>query len=392
MGKKVLIWGASDNCITRYVRSLNLDVVDILAFVDSDMNRSGTYVKKGDKFSKVRSEYLYWPVESVKVILPEQIIEEKYDYLLIGSLEYANEIYESILQRKDLTIDNKKILLVPDNLYNGVFFEIDKYGNNQENSNIFKNGYYELILRYNDIIRQGIDCQNNVVMLKGLKYPLDVFMHDIKSTWHEMNDILQDYVFDEEKSFSFVEGPYEYGNVVIEEDDVVFDCGANIGLFTGLGSLKAKNGTIYAFEPIPEILSMLQKTAVFYNNVITCELALSNEVGSVNMQYDRNHMMGSSIVNNGQGNIEVELDTIDHFVETNQINRVDFIKADIEGAERYLLEGAKETLKKHAPKISICTYHLEDDKEVLERLIKEANPEYIVEHKWLKLYAYVPKK
>jgi len=391
MKKRVLIWGASDNCVARYVRSLNLDVVDVLAFVDSDINKSGTFVRKGDKFSKARSEYQYWPVESVKVILPEQIIEEKYDYLLIGSLEYANEIYESILQRKDLPIDKKKILLVPDDLYNGAFFEIEKYGNNKENSNIFKNGYYELILRYNDIIRQGIDSQNNVVKLKGLKYPLDVFMYDIKSTWHEMNDILQDYVFDEEKSFSYVEGPYEYGNVVIEEEDVVFDCGANIGLFTGLGSLKAKNGTIYAFEPIPEILSMLQKTAVFYNNVITCELALSNEVGSVNMKYDRNHMMGSSIVNSGQGNIEVVLDTIDHFVETNQINRVDFIKADIEGAERYLLEGAKETLKKHAPKISICTYHLEDDKEVLERLIKEANPEYIVEHKWLKLYAYVPK-
>ncbi|MDF2530903.1 MAG: methyltransferase FkbM family [Clostridia bacterium] len=48
-------------------------------------------------------------------------------------------------------------------------------------------------------------------------------------------------------------------------------------------------------------------------------------------------------------------------------------------------------LKNHAPKLAICTYHLPDDKEVLERLILEVNPNYQIIHKWKKLYAYVPK-
>jgi|GEM_PF-4770313 len=47
-----------------------------------------------------------------------------------------------------------------------------------------------------------------------------------------------------------------------------------------------------------------------------------------------------------------------------------------------MLIGAKEAMKNFAPKISICTYNLED-------IIKKANPNYIVKHRWEKLYTYM---
>lgn len=68
---------------------------------------------------------------------------------------------------------------------------------------------------------------------------------------------------------------------------------------------------------------------------------------------------------------------------------MDFIKADIEGAERDMLTGAMETLRIHAPKLAICTYHLPDDPEILENIIRTANPAYTVKHRWKKLYAWV---
>jgi hypothetical protein len=74
-------------------------------------------------------------------------------------------------------------------------------------------------------------------------------------------------------------------------------------------------------------------------------------------------------------------------VSENKLERVDFIKADIEGAERGLLSGAKNVLKEFSPKLSLCTYHLPDDCEVLERLILEANPKYKVRQGPNKLYA-----
>jgi hypothetical protein len=57
-----------------------------------------------------------------------------------------------------------------------------------------------------------------------------------------------------------------------------------------------------------------------------------------------------------------------------------------------MLKGAKKILKKHAPKLAICTYHLPDDPEVLRRLILDANPAYKIHQGHMKLYAHVPNR
>ncbi|GMO44374.1 MAG: hypothetical protein Ta2B_25150 [Termitinemataceae bacterium] len=91
-------------------------------------------------------------------------------------------------------------------------------------------------------------------------------------------------------------------------------------------------------------------------------------------------------------NIETEtikITTIDGFAAEKNIPRVDFIKADIEGAERDMLKGAANVLREFAPKLAICTYHLPDDPDVLENLILEANPKYKVVHLGGKLFAAV---
>jgi hypothetical protein len=86
---------------------------------------------------------------------------------------------------------------------------------------------------------------------------------------------------------------------------------------------------------------------------------------------------------------KVSITTIDKFVEENKLERVDFIKSDIEGAERDMLRGASNVLKTFAPKLAICTYHLPDDPDVLEKIIKDANPAYTVVHLRHKLFAAV---
>ncbi len=102
----------------------------------------------------------------------------------------------------------------------------------------------------------------------------------------------------------------------------------------------------------------------------------------------------SSFITNTDASKEIttaETVTLDSFVRENNLERVDFIKADIEGFERHMLLGAQETLRKFAPKLALCTYHLPDDPQVLENLIKQANPNYNVVQKRKKLYASVPK-
>ncbi len=56
--------------------------------------------------------------------------------------------------------------------------------------------------------------------------------------------------------------------------------------------------------------------------------------------------------------------------------RVDYIKLDIEGAEREALKGATLTLAKYQPRLFIDAYHQEDDMDLLPKLILGANPNY----------------
>lgn len=54
------------------------------------------------------------------------------------------------------------------------------------------------------------------------------------------------------------EGPYEWSDVRINKGDVVFDCGANLGVFSILAA--SKGAEVYAFEPIREARDILLKT------------------------------------------------------------------------------------------------------------------------------------
>ena len=79
---------------------------------------------------------------------------------------------------------------------------------------------------------------------------------------------------------------------------------------------------------------------------------------------------------------------LDNWATDNKISKIDFIKADIEGAERKMLLGAKDILKYYAPRLSICTYHFPDDPEVIKNIILDANPNYIIDQESHKLFAY----
>ncbi|MGN0344821.1 MAG: FkbM family methyltransferase [Lachnospiraceae bacterium] len=146
----------------------------------------------------------------------------------------------------------------------------------------------------------------------------------------------------------------------------------------------------------------LRKNASLYNNIEVIEAAVLdkdgecdfavNDLSGDNMDAGENTLFAQRIERNcSYETITVKTVTLDSFVHQHHIERVDFIKADIEGAERYMLEGAKEILKKYAPKLSLCTYHLPDDPEVMKNIILKYNPNYVIEQRENKMYAYVEK-
>ncbi|GHV51702.1 hypothetical protein FACS1894216_06370 [Synergistales bacterium] len=195
------------------------------------------------------------------------------------------------------------------------------------------------------------------------------------------------------------EGPYGLRNnkvdVTVEPGDIVIDAGSWIGDFAAYAS--AKGATTYAFEPTLETYNILLRTAKINKNIYPVNKGLgdTDSTGVISLNEENpggNRISRDSEANSANATQQITITTIDRFVEENNLPRVDFIKADIEGFERYMLKGARETLKRFSPKLALCTYHLPDDPQVLESLIREANPRYNVVQKRKKLFASVPKE
>ncbi len=191
-----------------------------------------------------------------------------------------------------------------------------------------------------------------------------------------------------------VEGSYENENVKLKKGDVVIDAGANMGLFSIFAQRKGAK-KVFAFEPQREAISILEKN-IQHNKIESkvdiIPLGLSDSNIIINLNYSGDgHSSGSIIMHNDKaGSEKIECVTLDSWVKNNKIEKIDFIKADIEGAERNMLMGATETLRKFQPRLAICIYHLPDDPEVISTLIKKANPAYCIEKTSHKIFAYVP--
>lgn len=230
----------------------------------------------------------------------------------------------------------------------------------------------------------------NVFKFPNLFHFAEKEMNDLEL--YEMLSQFQDLVYPYLNDYSeVVEGVYEYSNVKLNKGDIVLDCGTNMGLFSARAA--ALGCKVFSFEPSPLPIKYLKYVKEIYNDNITiAPYALAEKEGKSLFYVTNNNIGAGNLIGKTHGNadtIEVSVTTIDHFLVENQINRVDFIKADIEGAERLMLKGAKETLRKYSPKLSLCSYHLFDDISVMTDLILDANPDYKIKYAWQKMYAWV---
>jgi FkbM family methyltransferase len=140
---------------------------------------------------------------------------------------------------------------------------------------------------------------------------------------------------------------------LLKSGDTVLDIGANVGLFSFLGSaIVGDKGTIHAFEPSKNTFDALNSNIKLngLSNVQPHQLALSNENGTISMGDAADDALNFIDINQANKNGEiVKMQTLDSFLKNNNINKVDFIKIDIEGAEFFCFKGAIEMFKSHPP-------------------------------------------
>lgn len=145
---------------------------------------------------------------------------------------------------------------------------------------------------------------------------------------------------------------------LIGEGDVCIDAGANFGWYTSLMALNCGGGgQVHSFEPMETTFRELERNIEIMgspSNVVINNAALGNRRETVQI-----HLFDG--LPNGHASLapkkefksttfNCEMRTLDEYLVGKGIDRVDFVKADIEGAELMLLKGAERLFEhEHAP-------------------------------------------
>lgn len=131
----------------------------------------------------------------------------------------------------------------------------------------------------------------------------------------------------------------------IKPGDTIIDAGANIGLISIISArLAGENGTILAIEPNPVIFAYMIKNIKINNllNIRTVCAALGAHESSAFIDDDSYDDCRVSI--SSQGTIKVPIVTLD--LLTRDFEKIALIKIDVEGFEKFVLNGAPETIQK----------------------------------------------
>lgn len=135
---------------------------------------------------------------------------------------------------------------------------------------------------------------------------------------------------------------------------VVADVGANIGSHTLLYSqLVGETGRVLAFEPQPKIFHMLCANVALngIGNVTTYQAGVGQKLGTmrVSTPNEEKRVNFGGISLGEEGPEVVDIVTLDSL----KLERLDFVKIDVEGMEEAVIRGGAETLKRLKPRLYV---------------------------------------
>jgi 2-O-methyltransferase len=141
----------------------------------------------------------------------------------------------------------------------------------------------------------------------------------------------------------------------LPENPIIIDCGAHDGS-DSVELAKILNGTIHSFEPVQEIYSRLKRNTASYSNIITHNLALSDETKVQYFYVSEGHSDASSSLLKPKDHlidhpgttfkkkIEVQAMTLDDWAATNNVMRVNMLWLDMQGFEYQMLKASRTIL------------------------------------------------
>lgn len=174
-------------------------------------------------------------------------------------------------------------------------------------------------------------------------------------------------------------GVYETPAHQVRSGDVVLDCGANVGVFAR-HAVERGARLVVAVEISPQNLECLRRNfaaEIAAGRVIVYPKGVWDHDEEREMRIYEDQSGGDSVALKFPGSRQgpkVVLTTIDHLVAELKLDRIDFIKMDVEGAEKQALAGGKASIEKFRPRMSLALEHTPGDREDIPRLVQTLWP------------------
>lgn len=151
---------------------------------------------------------------------------------------------------------------------------------------------------------------------------------------------------------------------LLRRGDIAIDIGANLGYYTRpMADIVGAEGQVYAVEPVPVIFSVLERNVRGRGNVSLMNYALGEEDTTIEMANDSvaeagYFGTGRNFVSEGK----LSMQAIRFSAQMRRgselfgaLERVDFIKCDIEGYERVVIPQLRPIIERHHPTVLIET-------------------------------------
>lgn len=200
--------------------------------------------------------------------------------------------------------------------------------------------------------------------------PISYYKNDLAF----VNELLNKKMYEEDLVIALLQN-------VIKQSRVILDIGAHAGSHTIMYKKINRSVTIYAFEPQAKMFDLLNhnlqinniKDVIAYNTAvgnINTTTTLNNKILdqiSLDIEYGTSNYSNLGGIQIGENGEDVSVITIDEM----NLDECSFIKIDVEGFERFVIDGAKNTISKFKP--TILFEH--NFKSVSEEVVKKFDPD-----------------
>jgi len=137
----------------------------------------------------------------------------------------------------------------------------------------------------------------------------------------------------------------------IRQGDIVWDVGANVGLYSKkFSDIAGSSGKVFAFEPSPVNLERLNAAVASLANVTVVPVALGDREDVVVIEQGNDPLGATSrivdkAVRRSERQVEIQLSSGDRIVASGAVAMPNVIKVDTEGFELDVLLGLRQTLR-----------------------------------------------